>query len=89
LLKQVQIAADFRAVFGAFTGVDVPTFDRQEKTFCRSDRAVERRWLFWTRWTRPILKASGEIVLRPGTPKEKSRSADSPRQLRPAAVFLS
>jgi hypothetical protein len=74
LIRQVQIAADFsRGVSARLGGVDVPVFEGTERTFADLDTLLEQTLEFLKG-----LEAAGfegaesrEIVLRPGTPKEK------------------
>ncbi|MBK6592188.1 MAG: DUF1993 domain-containing protein [Burkholderiales bacterium] len=77
LIRQVQIAADFsRGVSARLGGVDVPVFEGTERTFADLDTLLEQTLEFLKG-----LEAAGfegaesrEIVLRPGTPKEKRLS---------------
>ena len=74
LLKQVQIAADFsRGVAARLAGVDVPKFEGNEKSFADLDMLLAQTLAFLD--SAPAAqfegKESAEIVLRPGTPKEK------------------
>lgn len=74
LLKQVQIAADFsRGVAARLAGVDVPTFAGQEKSFADLDVLLTQTVAFLDSVNASQFegKESSEIVLRPGTPKEK------------------
>jgi hypothetical protein len=74
LLKQVQIAADFsRGIAARLAGVDVPTFDGQEKSFADLDALLAQTLAFLDSVNAAQFegKESSEIVLRPGTPKEK------------------
>lgn len=74
LIKQVQIAADFaRGISARLAGIDVPAYEGKEKSFSELDALLTRTMAFLD-----SLKAgqfdgseSREIVLRPGTPKEK------------------
>ncbi len=74
LSKQVQIAADFaRGISARLGGADVPTHEHKEKTFAELDGL-----LAWSLEFLEDLNAAGfagsetrEIVLRPGTPKER------------------
>src|SRR5882757_1166121 len=69
LVKQVQVAADFaRGVSARLAGVEVPSYEGKEKSFADLDG----------------LPASGfegsetkDIVLRPGTPKEKKMNGEA------------
>lgn len=76
-IKQVQIAADFsRGVTARLAGVEVPVFDGQEKTFADLDALLTKTLAFLDTVSAPQFegKESSEIVLRPGTPKEKKLS---------------
>ena len=80
LLKQVQIAADFsRGVSARLAGVDVPTFDGQEKTFADLDALLTQTLAFLDSVDAAQFegKETSEIVLRPGTPKEKQLSGQA------------
>ena len=80
LLKQVQIAADFsRGISARLAGVDVPVYDGQEKTFADLD-ALLTQTLAFLDCVDPARfdgQESSEIVLRPGTPKEKKLSGQA------------
>jgi hypothetical protein len=74
LLKQVQIACDFaRGVSARLAGVDVPAHESTETSFADLDALLEKTLAFID--SLPAAKFDGsegrEIVLRPGTPKEK------------------
>ena len=74
LLKQVQIAADFsRGIAARLAGVDVPAFAGQEKSFADLDLLLTQTVAFLDSVNASQFegKESSEIVLRPGTPKEK------------------
>lgn len=80
LLKQVQIAADFsRGVSARLAGVDVPTFAGQEKSFADLDVLLTQTLAFLdgVKASQFEGKESAEIVLRPGTPKEKKLSGQT------------
>lgn len=80
LIKQVQIAADFsRGVSARLAGVDVPTFDGQEKTFADLDALLTQTLAFLDTADAGQFegKETSEIVLRPGTPKEKKLSGQA------------
>lgn len=80
LVKQVQIAADFsRGVSARLAGVDVPTFDGQEKTFADLDALLTQTLAFLDSVDAAQFegKETSEIVLRPGTPKEKKLSGQA------------
>ena len=77
LLKQVQIAADFsRGIAARLAGVDVPAFAGQEKSFADLDVLLTQTLAFLDGVNASQFegKESSEIVLRPGTPKEKKLS---------------
>jgi uncharacterized protein len=77
LLKQVQIAADFsRGISARLAGVDVPVFEGQEKTFADLDLLLAQTLAFLDSVNAAQFegKEISEIVLRPGTPKEKTLS---------------
>lgn len=74
LVKQVQIAADFaRGVSARLAGVDVPTQEAQEKSFADLDALLVQTVGFLDGLSASQFEGSDskEIVLRPGTPKEK------------------
>ena len=74
LLKQVQIAADFaRGISARLAGVEVPTFEGKEKSFADLDELLTKTMKFLDGVTASQFEGSEqkEIVLRPGTPKEK------------------
>ncbi len=74
LLKQVQIAADFaRGVAARLAGVDVPVFDGHETSFADLDALLARTLTFLDGLDAAQFEGSErrEIVLRPGTPKER------------------
>ena len=80
LLKQVQIAADFsRGITARLAGVDVPVFDGQEKTFADLDALLTQTLAFLDGVDAAQFegKETSEIVLRPGTPKEKKLSGQA------------
>ena len=80
LIKQVQIAADFsRGIAARLAGVDVPTFEGNEKTFADLDALLTQTLAFLDSVKADQFegKESSEIVLRPGTPKEKKLSGQA------------
>ena len=80
LLKQVQIAADFsRGITARLAGVDVPVYDGQEKTFADLDALLTQTLAFLDSVDASQFegKETCEIVLRPGTPKEKKLSGQA------------
>ena len=80
LLKQVQIAADFsRGISARLAGVDVPVYHGQEKTFADLDTLLTQTLAFLDSVNPAQFegKENSEIVLRPGTPKEKKLSGQT------------
>ena len=74
LIKQVQIAADFaRGISARLSGVDVPVYEGNEKTFADLDVLLAKTMEFLESLSPAKFAGSEtiEIVLRPGTPKEK------------------
>ena len=74
LLKQVQIAADFaKGISARLAGVDVPVYDDKEQTFAELQALIAKTLAFIGSLTPAQFEGSEtrEIVLRPGTPKEK------------------
>jgi hypothetical protein len=77
LVKQVQIAADFaRGISARLGGVDVPVYEGKEMSFADLDRLIAQTMEFLDRVNSSQFAGSEtkEIVLRPGTPKEKKLS---------------
>ena len=80
LIKQVQIAADFsRGITARLAGVEVPSFEGQEKTFADLDALLTQTLAFLDSVDAAQFegKETTEIVLRPGTPKEKKLSGQT------------
>lgn len=74
LIRQVQIAADFaKSVSARLAGVEVPAFDDHEGNFTELKERIGKTLLFIESLTPAQFEGSEtrEIVLRPGTPKEK------------------
>ena len=74
LLRQVQIACDFaKGVSGRLAGAGLPVFDDQEKSFADLRALIAKTLAFigGLQATQFEDSESREIVLRPGTPKEK------------------
>jgi hypothetical protein len=74
LLKQVQIAADFaKGISARLAGVEVPVYDDKEQTFAELQARIAKTLAFIGSLTPAQFEGSEtrEIVLRPGTPKEK------------------
>ena len=80
LVKQVQIACDFsRGITARLAGVDVPTFGSDEKSFADLDALITKTLAFLDSVNPAQFdgKEAAEIVLRPGTPKEKKLSGSA------------
>jgi hypothetical protein len=74
LLKQVQIAADFaRGIAARLAGVEVPVFEGKEQSFADLDALLTRTLAFLDSVNAAQFagRETAQIVLRPGTPKEK------------------
>jgi uncharacterized protein len=74
LLKQVQVAADFaRGITARLADVEVPVFEGQEQGFADLDALLTRTLAFLDSVSEQRFagRETAEIVLRPGTPKEK------------------
>jgi uncharacterized protein len=80
LVKQVQIAADFaRGISARLAGVEVPTYEGKEKNFADLDALLTQTMAFLDSVKASQFDGSEtkEIVLRPGTPKEKKLSGQA------------
>ena len=80
LVKQVQIAADFsRGISARLAGIEVPTYEASEKSFADLDALLVRtlEFLDSVKPTQFEGSETKEIVLRPGTPKEKKLSGQA------------
>jgi hypothetical protein len=80
LLKQVQIAADFaRGISARLGGVVVPIYEGKEKGFADLDGLLAQTLAFLDGVDSSKFEGSekNEIVLRPGTPKEKKLSGQA------------
>ncbi|MES2283056.1 MAG: DUF1993 domain-containing protein [Pseudomonadota bacterium] len=80
LLQQVQIACDFaKSVPARLAGVEVPSFEDNEKTFAELQARIARVLDFISGLDEKLFEGaeSREIVLRPGTPKEKRLSGQT------------
>lgn len=80
LLKQVQIAADFaRGISARLAGVEVPTYAGKEASFADLDVLVTQTLAFLDSLNPAQFDGSEtrEIILRPGTPKEKTLSGQA------------
>jgi hypothetical protein len=74
LIKQVQVAADFaRGISARLAGVDVPAFEGKEQSFADLDALLHQTLQFLEGLSAAKFadRETTEIVLRPGTPKEK------------------
>ena len=74
LLRQVQIATDFAvSVTARLAGVEVPVNDNNEQTFAELQERIGKALSFIESLAPAQFEGSEthEIVLRPGTPKEK------------------
>lgn len=74
LIRQVQIAADFaKGVPARLAGIDVPPYDDNESSFADLQARLDRTLAFIDGLKPEQFNGAGEreIVLRPGTPKEK------------------
>src|SRR5690606_22551281 len=77
---QVQIAADFsRGISARLAGVDVPVYEGEEKSFADLDALLTQTLAFLDSVDAAQFegKETSEIVLRPGTPKEKKLSGQA------------
>jgi hypothetical protein len=80
LLKQVQIAADFaRGVSARLAGVDVPAYEGKERSFADLDALLTRTLAFLDGVPAAGFAGSEtrDIVLRPGTSKQKKLSGEA------------
>ncbi|WP_211464912.1 DUF1993 domain-containing protein [Collimonas silvisoli] len=74
LVRQVQIAADFaKSVPARLAGAEVPAYEDSEQTFADLHARIKKTLAFIDGLTAAQIDGSEalEIVLRPGTPKEK------------------
>ncbi len=74
LIRQVQVAADFaKSVSARLAGVEVPVHEDNEQTFADLQARISKTLLFIESLVPEQFEGSEtrEIVLRPGTPKEK------------------
>ncbi len=80
LVKQVQIAADFsRGISARLAGIEVPAYEGKERSFADLDALLARTLEFLDSVKSAQFEGSEtkEIVLRPGTPKEKKLSGQA------------
>src|SRR5690606_21552829 len=74
LIKQVQVAADFaRGISARLAGIEVPKYEANEQSFADLDALLTQTLAFISSVDAAKFEGSesSEIVLRPGTPKEK------------------
>ncbi|MDY7579795.1 DUF1993 domain-containing protein [Herbaspirillum sp. RTI4] len=77
LTRQVQIAADFaKSVTARLTGAEVPSYTDEEQSFADLQARLDKTIAFLDTLTAQQFEGGEalEIVLRPGTPKEKKLS---------------
>lgn len=75
LLRQVQVACDFaKSVPARLAGADVPSWDDTEQTFAELQARIAKTLAFIEGLDAARFEGSEqrEIVLRPGTPKERT-----------------
>ena len=80
LVKQVHVATDFaRGISARLAGVEVPAYEGKEKSFTDLDGLLARTLAFIDGVNPSQFEGSEakEIVLRPGTPKEKKLSGQA------------
>lgn len=80
LIRQVQIAADFaKGVSARLAGVDVPEFEDAEVSFADLRARIAKTLVFIGGLDASLFDGSEtrEIILRPGTPKEKKLSGSA------------
>lgn len=80
LIKQVQIAADFaRGISARLAGVEVPVFEGKEQSFADLDALLDQTLAFIDGLAAEQFEGSEvkEVVLRPGTAKEKRLSGQT------------
>ncbi|MBI1890535.1 MAG: DUF1993 domain-containing protein [Burkholderiales bacterium] len=74
LVRQVQIAADFaKSVSARLAGAEVPSYEDTEQTFAELQARINKTLTFIDTLTPAQIDGheDREIVLRPGTPKER------------------
>ena len=80
LIRQVQIATDFaKGISARLAGVDVPDFQDTENSFEELQARLHKTIDFMRELTPSQFEGAEEreIVLRPGTPKEKKLSGEA------------
>ena len=79
LVRQVQIACDFaKSIPSRIAGVEVAAYEDTEQTFAELQQRIAKTLALINAFTPVQLDGSAvkEIVLRPGTPKEKTLSVN-------------
>ncbi|NHQ87914.1 DUF1993 domain-containing protein [Iodobacter sp. HSC-16F04] len=80
LVRQVQIACDFaKSVPARLANVEVPAYEDNEQTFAELQARISKTLAFINGLSAAQIDGSEalEIVLRPGTPKEKKLSGQT------------
>lgn len=80
LIRQVQIATDFaKSVPSRLSGIEVPAYDDSEQGFAELQTRIKNTLNILDGFTAAQIdgKESLEIVLRPGTPKEKKLTGET------------
>lgn len=80
LVRQVQIACDFaKSVPARLAGAEVPAYEDTERTFAELHARIARTLAFIDGLDAAAFEGSErrEIVLRPGTPKERRIAGDA------------
>ena len=79
LVRQVQIACDFaKSVPSRLAGIEVAAYEDTEQTFAELQQRIAKTLTLISAFTPAQLDGSAvkEIVLRPGTPKEKKLAVE-------------
>lgn len=80
LIKQVQVAADFsRGITARLAGIEVPIVENNQTTFAELDALLTQTLVFLDSANPAQFegKEQSEILLRPGTPKERKLSGQA------------
>lgn len=80
LIKQVQVAADFaRGISARLAGLEVPSYEGKETTFADLDALLVKTLAFLDSLDASKFEGgeTRDIVLRPGTPKERKLSGQT------------
>ena len=80
LVRQVQIACDFaKSVSARLAGVEVPAYEDTEQTFDELRARIEKTLAFVDGLDASRFEGSArrDIVLRPGTPKERTLAGEA------------